>query len=240
MKKFTKKIYETSTLHIEDLEITLYRKAVKKIYIRVASNNGEIYIIAPKKYPLIDIKVLILEKLSWIKKYHQHFLANKTPEINFCNGDQIELFGKKYLLEIKRNQQKNLVSTDYHQKITFLVNDQIDHQSFEKLLNHFYRIELKKILIPMVNKWQKNMKLTAKFIGIKKMKTKWGSCNFNQARLWFSSELAKKPIEAIEYVVVHELGHLIEPSHNKKFAMIMNHYLPNWQDSKKKLGYGRI
>jgi len=79
------------------------------------------------------------------------------------------------------------------------------------------------------------MNLQSNFIGIKKMKTKWGSCNYIKARLWFSLELAKKPLEAIEYVVVHELSHLIEPSHNKKFVAVMNQFLPEWQKHKAKL-----
>jgi hypothetical protein len=235
MPKFSKKIYDSSTLKIDNLEILILRKAVKKIYLRVATNNGKILLIAPRKPSIQYLKNLVIDKLSWIKKHHEEFSKNNLNQISFNNGEIIEFLGNKFVLEINNNQPKTRIFSDYQQKIIIDISKEISNEDFKKLLTKFYRIELEKILIPLVYKWQKIMNLKSNFIGIKKMKTKWGSCNFTKARLWFSLELAKKPLEAIEYVVVHELSHLIEPSHNKKFVAVMNRFLPEWQNHKAKL-----
>jgi len=235
MPKFSKKIYDSSTLKIDNLEILILRKAVKKIYLRVATNDGKILLIAPRKPSVQYLKNLIIDKLSWIKKHHEEFSKKNLKKVKFCNGETIDLLGNKFTLEINNNQLKTRVFSDYKQKVIIDINKEISDEDFKKLLAKFYRIELEKILIPLVYKWQKIMNLKSNFIGIKQMKTKWGSCNFNKARLWFSLELAKKPLEAIEYVVVHELSHLIEPSHNKKFVAVMNQFLPEWQNQKAKL-----
>jgi len=235
MAKFSKKIYDTTTLKIEDLEILILRKAVRKIYLRIATNDGKIHLIAPRKPSTQFLKSLVMDKLPWIKKHHQEFSKNNIKQINFKDGEQVDFFGNKYTLEIVNSSEKASVTTDYKDKIFISITNESNQEDIKKLLHQFHRQELLKVIVPMVHKWQKIMNLKSDFIGIKKMKTKWGSCNYMKARLWFSSELAKKPFEAIEYVVVHELGHLIEPSHNKKFVAVMNRFLPNWQDCKKKL-----
>jgi hypothetical protein len=235
MTKFSKKIYDTSTIKIENLEILILRKAVRKIYLRIATNDGKIHLIAPRKTSSHYLKSLLIDKLPWIKKHYQKFSKNNVNNINFQNGETIDFFGNKYILEIILNQEKQIIHTNYKDKITISIAKELNQEDIKKLLHQFYRQELIKVIVPMVYKWQKIMNLKSNFIGIKKMKTKWGSCNFKKARLWFSSELAKKPMEAIEYVVVHELGHLIEPSHNKKFVAVMNRFLPDWQDCKRKL-----
>jgi predicted metal-dependent hydrolase len=235
MPKFSKKIYDSTTLKIDNLEILILRKAVKKIYLRIATNDGKIHLVAPRKPSIQYLKNLVIDKLSWIKKHHEEFSKKNIGEIKFINGEIIEFLGKKFQLEIVKNQEKTIIFSDYEQKITINLSTEISLDDYQKLLSQFYRLELRKILIPMISKWQKKMNLQSNFIGIKKMKTKWGSCNYVKARLWFSLELAKKPLEAIEYVVVHELGHLIEPSHNKKFVAVMNQFLPEWQNHKAKL-----
>ena len=235
MSKFSKKIYETSTLNIDNLEILILRKAVKKIYLRIATNDGKILLIAPRKASMLYLKNLVIDKLTWIKKHHIEFSKKNINEIKFVNGEMIEFLGKKFQLQIVKNQEKTIVYSDYQQKIIINLATEISRDDYQKLLSQFYRFELKKILIPMISKWQKKMNLQSNFVGIKKMKTKWGSCNYSKKRLWFNLDLAKKPLQAIEYVVVHELSHLIEPSHNKKFVAVMNSFLPNWQDRKKQL-----
>ncbi len=235
MVKFNKKVYASTTVKINNLDILILRKAVKKIYLRIATNDGKIYLVAPRKTSDQYIKKLIIDKYSWIKKNHEHFAKNHNQNLCFKNGETIDFLGKKLNLEIVYYQLKTRVFTDYEHKIIIHINNELSIDEYSKLLNQFYRFELMKILTPMVSKWQKIMNLKSEFIGIRKMKTKWGSCNFIKARLWFSLELAKKPLEAIEYVVVHELGHLIEPSHDKKFVAVMNRFLPNWQECKKKL-----
>lgn len=232
MVKFSKKIYQTSTLKINNLTITILRKAVRKIYLRVSTQDGSIKLIAPRNTSDKYLNEIITSKIDWLKKYHQQFLQKTPMNIDFKEGDSVELFGQSLKLIINKNSSKKLVFVENNCKLVINLTNNCSQQEITKMLNHYYRIELKKTITSLVIKWQKIMKVKSNFIGIKKMKTKWGSCNYTHQKLWFSSELAKKPLFAIEYVVVHELSHLIEPSHNKKFIAIMNRFLPNWQERK--------
>ncbi|MFM7620944.1 MAG: M48 family metallopeptidase [Alphaproteobacteria bacterium] len=236
MSKFNKKIHSATNLKIKNLNILVIRKSIKKIYLRVATTNGDIHVTVPKKTTDKYLINLITSKIEWLKKYHEFYSAKSSLKILFQEDQELSFLGNKYYLKIINNQQLPRIYTDYQQKIFINKANNFKEENFIKILNQFYRIELNKILVPMVIKWQKIMNLKTNFIGVKKMKTKWGSCNFSKARLWFNSELAKKPLQAIEYVVVHELSHLIEPSHNKRFVAIMNRFLPNWQEGKNKLG----
>lgn len=232
MAKFSKKIYQTSTLKIKNLSITILRKAVRKIYLRVSTQDGSIKLIAPRNTSDEYLNQIITSKINWIEKYHQQFLK-KTPNVfDFKDGKSIELFGQQLKLKINNNCQKKEIFVNESYELVININNNNNQQEITKMINSFYRIELKKTITSMVFKWQKIMKVKSNFIGIRKMKTKWGSCNYTHHKLWFSSELAKKPLLAIEYVVVHELSHLIEPSHNKRFVAIMNRFLPNWQERK--------
>jgi len=236
MSKFNKKIHSATNLKIKNLNILVIRKSIKKIYLRVATTTGDIHVTVPKNTPDKYLINLITSKIEWLKKYHEFYSAKSSLKILFQEDQELSFLGNKYYLKIINDQELPRIYTDYQQNIFINKANNFKEENFIKILNQFYRIELNKILVPMVIKWQKIMNLKTNFIGVKKMKTKWGSCNFSKARLWFNSELAKKPLQAIEYVVVHELSHLIEPSHNKRFVAIMNRFLPDWQEGKNKLG----
>ena len=109
MTKFSKKIYDTSTIKIENLEILILRKAVRKIYLRIATNDGKIHLIAPRKTSRHYLKSLLIDKLPWIKKHYQKFSKNNVNNINFQNGETIDFFGNKYILEIILNQEKQII-----------------------------------------------------------------------------------------------------------------------------------
>jgi predicted metal-dependent hydrolase len=105
----------------------------------------------------------------------------------------------------------------------------------ERVLQHWYRQQLKELIPPLLQKWQTALDVQANEWAIKKMKTKWGACNVKVRRIWLNLELAKKPVQCLEYIIVHELVHLLERHHNDKFLALMNEYLPQWRSRRSEL-----
>ena len=114
-------------------------------------------------------------------------------------------------------------------EIQMVVRPETPHEKKQQILDEWYRSELKRIIPPIIDEWEKKIGVVTNEYGIKKMRTKWGTCNHTAKRIWLNLELAKKPLECIEYIVVHELIHLIEPSHNERFMTLLDHQMPKWK-----------
>ena len=184
---------------------------------------------------LDTIRVFAISKLNWIKK-QQAKLKNQEREAprEFLNRESHYFKGKRYLLRIIEQDAAPMVELK-HSKIKLFVRPQTSKEKMKYILDEWYRSQLKTSLPALIEKWEKKMHVRVNEFGIKKMKTKWGTCNRAAKRIWLNLELAKKPAECLEYIVVHEMVHLLERNHNDRFIALMNEFMPKWRFYKEEL-----
>lgn len=221
-------------LKIGNIAIDVTFKPIKNLHLSVHPPTGNVTIASPDFYDLEKVKIYAATRLGWIKKEQKKFL-NQARESKraFLSQESHFFLGKRYLLSV-RSEDKNQVKKKAN-KIHLSVTDEQDWDLKRKVLYDFYRKELRQRLDHYIKQYTISMSLPMPVYSVRAMKTKWGSCASNSNRLWFNIELAKKPLDCIEYIVVHELVHLIERNHNKNFIRLMDVYLPNWRVQKKVL-----
>lgn len=219
-------------LDIDSVCVQLQRKAIKNLYIRVLPPDGQVQISAPLRMSETTIRSVVIERLPWIKKQQDKFSqAVKQTTASTNTDEHYYLWGRAYRLEfIEHIGRQKIQIIDNNIFLYITPNSSIQNKGL--VLDTFYRAELINQLEKMLVGWQKVMGVTASSFGIKRMKTRWGSCNTGTKKIWFNLELAKKPMQCVEYVLVHELAHLLEPSHNHRFKAYMSQFLPDWQERK--------
>jgi len=181
------------------------------------------------------IRIYAISKLSWIRKQQQKFLTQvREAPREYLNKEGHYFLGKRYLLKIIEHNAPPVVKVK-HSTIELYVRPNTNIQKRQVIMDEWYRQQLKELALPIIKKWKKVMNVSINELAVKKMKTKWGTCNREAKRIWLNLELTKKPFHCIEYIIVHELLHLIERKHNDKFIAHMNNYLPEWKHFKNEL-----
>ncbi len=235
---------ETKTI-ICDLEIHTVKKDIKNIHLGVYPPNGRVRVAAPLNTTDEKIRLFVISKMNWIKKQQAKFRKqDRQTKREYVSGESHFFRGKRYLLNVVCANSKPRVAIKRESHIDMYIKSKANHKKREKLMDNFYRSELKKQIPPLIEKWKKITGISVKEFRIKKMKTKWGSCNQEHQRVWLNLELAKKPLHSLEYVLVHEMTHFIEKNHTEKFKMLMTSFIPQWSQYKdelnnSKLGYSK-
>ena len=222
-------------LHLNDITIDVVLKDIKNVHLSVYPPSGRVRIAAPLRMSLDNIRIYAISKLGWIKSQQKKFLeqVREAPR-EFLYKEGHYFLGKRYLLKIVEHDAPPLVAIK-HNTIELHVRPNTDLQKRQVIMDEWYRQRLKEVAPPIIEKWEKIMGVSINELAIKKMKTKWGTCNREVKRIWLNLELAKKPFHCIEYIVVHELVHLLERSHNAIFIAYMDNYLPEWKQLKNEL-----
>jgi len=221
----------TEKIRIGEINVELNRRDIKHIHLSVLPPNGRVRLSIPKDTNEHTIRRAIVNKLAWIKKQQTDFAQQERQSFReMVNGECHYMWGKKYRLQLMRAQGKFTVNANGNGKLTLAVAANTSTDNKLKLLNNFYRNEMQRSLKKLLPQWQKKLGVEANSLNIKKMKTKWGSCNIQAKRIWLNLELAKKPIECMEYILVHELVHLLERHHNQRFRELMDKHMPNWRE----------
>jgi predicted metal-dependent hydrolase len=214
---------------VGNYSIECHQKAIKNIHLSIHPPDGRIRLAVPRNMADESIHLFVVSKLSWIKKNRQKFIDQERQSVReFVSGESHYFLGHRYLLNINITAGKQYVDLS-GKKMNLYVRQNNTVESREKVIVEFYRNHLKELVPVYIEKWEPILGVKVRDYGIKKMKTKWGTCNINAQRIWISLELAKKPPRCIEYIVVHEMIHLLEKHHNDKFISYMNDFLPNWQ-----------
>ncbi|MCT4142053.1 M48 family metallopeptidase [Elizabethkingia anophelis] len=222
-------------LKFNDIEVELSYKNIKNVHLRVHPPLGRVTLSAPENMDKEHLRVFVSTKLGWIRREKKKIITQKRePEYLYVTNESHYFFGKRYLLKITESTKQSKVIL-HHSKIEIMVPKASDAVFIKNKLYQWYRKQLRLLLAEKIAFYKKEMNVFPQSFGIRKVKTKWGSCNDTTQTLWFNIELAKKPKECIEYIVVHELVHLKERRHNKNFILLMNKYMPNWQLRKKEL-----
>lgn len=222
-------------IKLGEITVDVIRKDIKNLHLSVYPPTGRVKISAPSRMNLDTIRVYALSKLGWIKK-QQTKLRNQERETQreYITRESHYFMGKRYLLKISETDLAQTVVLR-HREIELVVRKGADLEQRQKLLEDWYRKQLRHKAGRYISFWEKQMNLKVAEFGIKKMRTKWGSCNREAKRIWLNLELAKKPKECIEYIVVHEMVHVIERNHGTRFIALMDKFLPQWRQYKEDL-----
>jgi len=220
----------TEQLHIANLDIDVIRKDIKNMHLAVYPPTGRIRLAAPSRTDDEVIRLFAISKLSWIKRHIKNFKAQarETPR-DFVSGESHYFEGRRYLINVIDYQGRNKVELKNHKEINLYVKPDSSSAQRAKVFKEWYRKELKAQIPEIIEKWEKVMGVKANEWGVKHMRTEWGTCNTDEKRIWINLELAKKPKNCLEYIIVHELVHLLERSHNDRFIALMNKYMPKWR-----------
>ena len=221
---------DKTMITVSGIDVQVVRKDIKNLHLGVYPPDGRVRVAVPEHVSDDSVRLAVVSKLSWIKKQQQAFKEQpRQSERTYISGECHYFLGKRYRLELIEQIGTSRVERFKSGKLKMFVKPATSIESKEKLLNDWYREELKKIIPELLNKWEPIVGKQVDDWGIKKMKTKWGSCNIEQRRIWLNLELAKKPPECLEYILVHELVHLHERNHNERFKALLEQCLPNWR-----------
>ncbi|MCT7986370.1 M48 family metallopeptidase [Laspinema sp. A4] len=220
-----------SQIIIRDIPIQIVRKPIKNLHVGVYPPHGHVRVAAPLHLSEDNIRLAVISRLSWIKKQRANFEAQpRQSKREMVSGESHYVFGSRYRLEVIERRGRHEMALIPPKTLQLFVNPGTSPQNRALVLTEWYRSQLRARIPDLLDHWQPIIGQEVAEWGIKKMKTKWGSCNINQHRIWVNLELAKKPVECLEYVVVHELVHLLERHHNQRFKAYMDQYLPNWRE----------
>ncbi|MDJ0507894.1 MAG: SprT family zinc-dependent metalloprotease [Crocosphaera sp.] len=230
-----------SQINIENIIINVTKKNIKNLHLTVHPPEGEVKISAPLHLDDETIRAFVISKLNWIKKKQEKFKNQpRQSESQFITGETHYYQGKSYLLNVIEDPKKQKVEIRNNTYLDLYVKKGSDINKRKQTLINWYRNQLKSQIPAIIRKWEKIMKVEVKEWGVKRMKTKWGTCNIQAQRIWLNLELIKTPEHCIEYVIVHEMTHFFERYHNAKFKQLMDHFLPHWPEYKQELNQTRL
>lgn len=228
---------EIKVLNITNqLSIDLVRKEIKHMHLAVYPPTGRVRIAAPLRIDDEAVRLFAISKIAWIRKQQRNFEAqDRQPPRQYIERESHYYQGKRYLLKVIEKDAAPQVVLKAKTYLELYVRPDTSAEQRHSILNEWYRTELKKQIQPLVDKWQGKIGVTVNDWQVKQMKTKWGTCNIEKKRIWINLELAKKPIQCLEYIVVHEMIHLLERHHNDRFLSLMEKYMPQWKFNKEEL-----
>lgn len=219
----------------DGLSITISHRKVKHLRITIYP-SGEVRVVAPLRTSEATIRQFISQKSAWIHKHRAKFATRTTiPPAQYITGEMHPFLGEQHPLLVidHAGRQKAVLGDDGVLRLYARPNS--TPQERQRVLTAWYRKQLKTLLPPLIAHWESVIGVKSSDWGIKQMKTRWGTCNITAKRIWLNLELVKKPYACLEYVVVHELVHLLERYHNARFWGFMDAYLPHWRDLRREL-----
>ena len=218
------------------LSVDVVRKDIKNMHLAVYPPTGRVRIAAPLNVNDEAIRLFAISKITWIRKQQRNYIAQERQSPREYKQRESHYFlGTRYLLRIteKKGPAKVELKTKTFIDLFVRPNSTLEQKQFA--INEWYRAELKKIIPGLIEKWEQKIGVKVSDWQVKQMKTKWGTCNIEEKRIWINLELVKKPINCLEYILVHEMLHLIERHHNDRFIALMDKYIPQWKFFKEEL-----
>lgn len=225
----------TSRIDLGDIPVDVIRKDIKNIHLSVNPPDGQVRISAPERMSMDAVRVFAISKIGWIRKQQQkmHEQKRETPR-EYLERESHYVWGKRHLLTIQEVEAAPVVRRRPG-KLILQVRPRADEKTRQAVLDDFYRELIKHEAPAIISKWELVLGVQVKRLFVQHMKTKWGSCNPVAGTIRLNTDLAKKPMECLEYIVVHEMAHLIEPTHNANFTDLMDRFLPLWRQHRDQL-----
>ena len=216
-------------IQLGDMAVDVVRKDIKNVHLSVHPPTGRVTIAAPVNMSLDTIRVFAITKLAWIRKQQAKLLQQeREAPREFLDRESHYLWGKRYLLKVSEIDQTPTIELK-HSKMLLHVRPGTSPAKCQTIVEEWYRQQLRQAASPLITKWESRIGVKVERIFVQRMKTKWGSCNHHGRTIRLNTDLAKKPPECVEYIVVHELVHLLEPTHNARFVALMDQFMPKWR-----------
>lgn len=225
----------SETIQLGDIAIAVTRKAIKHVHLSVHPPEGRVTLVAPTETRLEVARAYAISKLGWIREQQAKLeaQARETPR-QFVERESHYLWGRRYLLSIEERDVRPGVKLD-HKRITLTVRPGSDQARRAKLMHAWHRRLLHEAIPPLIEKWEPRLGVNVAGYFLQRMKTKWGSCNSRAGTIRLNTELVKKPKDLLEYIIVHEMVHLIEPTHSDRFIAILDEHYPTWREARAEL-----
>jgi predicted metal-dependent hydrolase len=216
-------------LRLGDISVDVVLKDIKNVHLSVYPPTGRVRISAPRRMNLGTIRLFAISKLSWIK-HQQTKLREQERETarEYLDRESHYVWGKRYLLKLIEEPSAPRIELK-HNKLILRVNQGANHDRKEDVVAQWYREQIKAAVPTLIAKWEPTVGVNVQRVFVQKMKTKWGSCNPALRSVRLNTDLAKKPRECLEYIVVHEMVHMLEPTHNAHFVALMDQLIPHWR-----------
>lgn len=216
-------------LEIGDVSVDVVFKDIKNVHLSVYPPTGRIRISAPCRMDLENIRLFAISRLGWIKKQQSKLIAQERESPReYLERESHYLWGQRYLLQIEEGDGAAGV-TIRHRHIAIHVEPMAPASRRQAVLDDWYRRELRAAAVPLIAHWEKVLKLELKRFFVQRMKTKWGSSNPHRGSIRLNLELAKKPPECLEYIILHEMLHFVVPNHGARFVGLLDEHMPGWR-----------
>lgn len=223
------------------LAVDVVRKDIKNLHLAVYPPLGRVRVAAPLRVSDEAVRLAVISRLSWIKKQKSKFTSQaRQSEREYVSGESHYFQGRRYRLNVIYQAGAARVSIRNKSTITLYVREGSDKAQRERVLLAWYRHQLKELIPSLVGQWEPVIGVQVKDWRVKQMKTKWGTCNIKAGRIWLNLELAKKSSQCLEYIIVHEMVHLLERHHNDHFAELMNKFMPQWRLYREELNHSAL
>ena len=223
------------TLQVGDIPITLTLKNVQNVHLSVHPPDGRVTLVAPTTTRPDVARAYAISKLTWIRQQQQQLTtqARETPR-QYIERESHYLWGRRYLLSVVTHNAKPRITLD-HKRITLHIRPDTDTSHRAKVFHTWHKSLLHEAVPPLLQKWEEKLGVKVSSYFLQRMKTKWGSCNYAAKNIRLNTELVKKPKDLLEYVIVHELTHLLEPNHSDRFTSLLDQHYPHWREARVEL-----
>jgi hypothetical protein len=227
---------KTGKMQVSNLMIDTVKKDIRNMHLGVYPPYGRIRVAAPLKTSDEAIRLFVISRMPWIRRQQQRFSEQvRQTQREYVAGESHYFYGNRYRLNIIHSDSQPRIEIRNKSYIDLYIRAGTTTEERKIIFEKFYRSELRKLVPSLLEKWQEKVGVRVNEVKIRKMKTKWGTCNPKDRRIWLNLELTKKTLRSVDYVFVHELIHLVEKKHSERFMQLLNSALPNWQHIKDEL-----
>lgn len=225
----------TDTIELGEICIAVTRKDIKNVHLSVHPPDGRVTLAVPSATRLEVARAYAISKLHWIREQQRKLAeqARETPR-QFVTRESHFLWGRRYLMTVDHQDAKPSIRLD-HKRIVLTVRPGSDAAKRAEVIHEWHKALLHEVVPSLIQKWERKLDVKVNDYFLQRMKTKWGGCNHRDGHIRLNTELVKKPKDLLEYVVVHEMAHLIEPTHSERFIAILEEHYPTWREARAEL-----
>ena len=235
----TFRLATVQTIVVGDIPIVVTRKRIKHVHLRVLPPDGRVTISAPRSARRHDVLAFAASRLEWIRQHQERVRRQeREPLRRYTSGESHDLWGRKYLLEVVESDDRQGVTFDEN-CIALYIRLGADPAKRAAVMHAWHKTILHEVLPELIRKWELLLNVRLERYSMRWMKSRWGSCNHRMRHVRLNTELVTKPRRLLEYVLVHEMVHLIVPNHGPRFVALMNQHYPSWREARAELNGGR-
>jgi predicted metal-dependent hydrolase len=227
---------DAHSIVVNGMRVDVVRKEIKNLHLGVYPPGGRVRVAAPMAVSDDAVRLAVITRLGWIKRQQARLKGQaRQSDRDYVSGESHFYLGRRYRLNVAEHDGHGRVAVRSGTRIDLTVRRGSGRRERERVFQNWYRKELRRLAAPLISKWAAELGLPGPAWGIKRMKTKWGTCAVEARRIWLNLELIKKPVPCLEYIIVHELTHLLERHHNERFVQLMNTHMPLWRSHREEL-----